>query len=149
MDMLSVLLHEYGHALGLEHSADARDFMATTLTPGVRRLPSADELTLMSQLVAQLKTDSSDVQVADNAPAQPDAPSSPLPGLPFTGLGLFALGRLRSDRYGLQTLFAPNGSVLASVPQYEVAANATLTNGGLNAAQGWASEGSTAGSRSV
>jgi predicted Zn-dependent protease len=31
MDMLSVLLHEYGHALGLEHSADAHDFMGTTL----------------------------------------------------------------------------------------------------------------------
>ncbi len=39
MDMLSVLLHEYGHALGLEHSADSRDFMATTLQPGERRLP--------------------------------------------------------------------------------------------------------------
>jgi hypothetical protein len=59
MDMLSVLLHEYGHALGLEHSADARSFMATTLQPGERRLPSAEELALMSQLVAQLKADSS------------------------------------------------------------------------------------------
>jgi len=52
MDMLSVLLHEYGHALGIEHSADNHDYMATTLTPGVRRLPSAEELTLMQQLVA-------------------------------------------------------------------------------------------------
>ena len=33
MDMVSVLLHEYGHALGLEHSADAGDFMAATLLP--------------------------------------------------------------------------------------------------------------------
>jgi len=31
MDLLSVLLHEHGHALGLEHSADAHDFMGTTL----------------------------------------------------------------------------------------------------------------------
>jgi hypothetical protein len=28
MDLLSVLLHEYGHALGFRHSADSRDFMA-------------------------------------------------------------------------------------------------------------------------
>ncbi|MBK7052952.1 MAG: tandem-95 repeat protein [Rhodoferax sp.] len=151
MDMLSVLLHEYGHALGLVHSADGRDFMATTLQPGERRLPSSEELTLMSQLVAQLKADSS---ATPTDPANPDAPSSPtapLPGLPFAGLGLFALGRLRSDRYGIQTLFAPNGSVLAAVPQYEVAANTTLTNGqfntsngSLNSAQGWATEGSVA-----
>lgn len=30
MDMLSVLLHEYGHTLSLDHSADSSDFMATT-----------------------------------------------------------------------------------------------------------------------
>ena len=54
MDLLSVLLHEYGHALGLEHSADARNFMAATLQPGERRLPSEGELQLMAQLTAQL-----------------------------------------------------------------------------------------------
>ena len=55
MDMLSVLLHEYGHALGINHSADPNDFMGTTLTAGVRRLPSAEEMALMQQLVGQVK----------------------------------------------------------------------------------------------
>lgn len=55
IDMLTVLLHEYGHALGLEHTADSHDLMATTLQPGVRRLPSAEELDLMAQLVAVAK----------------------------------------------------------------------------------------------
>jgi hypothetical protein len=34
MDMLSVLLHEYGHTLGLEHSADSHSYLAATLQPG-------------------------------------------------------------------------------------------------------------------
>ena len=46
MDMLSVLLHEYGHALGIDHSSDSHDYMATTLTPGMRRLPSSDDMQL-------------------------------------------------------------------------------------------------------
>jgi hypothetical protein len=52
MDMLSVLLHEYGHALGIDHSADSHDYMGTTLTAGARRLPSAEELALMQQLTS-------------------------------------------------------------------------------------------------
>lgn len=43
MDMLIVLLHEYGHTLGLDHSADTHDFMATTLQPGVRRTLTVDQ----------------------------------------------------------------------------------------------------------
>jgi Matrixin len=46
MDMLSVLLHEYGHALGLEHSAEAGDFMNASLQPGMRKLPTAEQLAL-------------------------------------------------------------------------------------------------------
>ena len=50
MDMLSVLLHEYGHALGLDHSVNPNDFMAPNLQPGERRLPSSAELAQLSQL---------------------------------------------------------------------------------------------------
>jgi hypothetical protein len=76
MDLLSVLLHEYGHALGLDHSPYSGDFMAATLKPGERRLPSAEELQLMSELVAQLKAGHS----GDQAPTTPSplVPSVPL-----------------------------------------------------------------------
>ena len=56
MDLLSVLLHEYGHALGFEHSSDPHDFMGTSLTAGVRRLPTADEMQLMANLIGEIRT---------------------------------------------------------------------------------------------
>lgn len=91
MDRLSVLLHEYGHALGIEHSGDDGDFMAASLQPGERRLPSSDELSLMARLVAALK----------QTPGDPNNPSDPgTPGLPMSSLGLLALGRLRRADYG-------------------------------------------------
>ncbi|NOT98045.1 MAG: matrixin family metalloprotease, partial [Sideroxydans sp.] len=54
MDMLSVLLHEYGHALGIDHNTDAHDYMGATLTAGIRRLPTTDEMALTQQLIASL-----------------------------------------------------------------------------------------------
>ncbi|MBK7685753.1 MAG: matrixin family metalloprotease [Rhodocyclaceae bacterium] len=132
MDMLSVLLHEYGHALGFEHSTNAQDFMATTLTPGVRRLPSAEELALMSQLVAEIKTDMAAVSNT------PDTPQSPFPTLPLDSiLGLALFGRLRGTRYGGVTTAIDSASLI----QYDIAANPTFTNSQLQSATGWATTG--------
>jgi hypothetical protein len=122
MDMLTVLLHEYGHALGINHSADPNDYMGTTLTAGVRRLPSAEEMVLMQGLVAQAKlmastTDSTPTLTlplqggGNNAPAFPTLPL----GTSFIGF----LGLLRSSRYGGVSI-APDGSTL--VTQYGWAA---------------------------
>jgi hypothetical protein len=100
MDMLSVLLHEYGHALGIEHSADSNDYMAPTLTPGVRRLPTTDELALMQQLVGQVKADATSLTPTPLPGGEgPNGPGQ-LPLMPLGGLGLAFLGRLRSTRYG-------------------------------------------------
>jgi hypothetical protein len=44
MDLLSVVSHELGHVLGLEDCPDLKDVMGETLTPGVRRLPTAGDL---------------------------------------------------------------------------------------------------------
>ena len=42
IDLLGVMIHELGHVLGLEHSDDAGDEMAATVTTGLRRLPDLD-----------------------------------------------------------------------------------------------------------
>lgn len=74
MDRLTVLLHEYGHALGLDHSADAHDFMAATLQPGVRRTLSVEEQMALMALAG--------VFVTPDSPSAPYAPFAPM-GLPL------------------------------------------------------------------
>ncbi len=106
MDMLSVLLHEYGHALGLEHSGEAGDFMNASLQPGMRKLPTVDELALMGRLVAQLKAEQgADSLAADGAtdttthataetpePFNPFGPNSPLQALSLLPIGFIRRG---------------------------------------------------------
>jgi len=138
MDMLSVLLHEYGHALGIEHSADHSSYMATTLTPGVRRLPSSEELSLMAKLVGELKQELI-TSTASSAPGTntPDGPA-PFPWLPLDStLGLAFLGRLRSRLSDASA----TGATTHAEPHFEVAANATLTNGGFGDSSGWSTQG--------
>ncbi|MBI5429000.1 MAG: matrixin family metalloprotease [Nitrosomonadales bacterium] len=145
MDMLSVLLHEYGHALGIDHSTDGHDYMATTLTPGVRRMPSAEEMALMQQLVAQAKGE----MVATFSPSPSPASGRGWPagsgeggGLPLpiplgAGFGVAFIGRMRRSSYGgtsIDVVGAP------TITQYAVAANATFAN--LATPAGWNTQGS-------
>ena len=139
MDMLSVLLHEYGHALGINHSADPNDFMGTTLTAGVRRLPSAEEMALMQQLVGQAKAVLAESTPSLTLPLQGGGDAPGFPTIPLGTSFIGFLGLLRSSRYGGVSI-APDASTL--VTQYDWAANATLTNGSLNAANGWSTQGS-------
>jgi hypothetical protein len=149
MDMLSVLLHEYGHALGIDHSADAHDYMGTTLTAGVRRLPSAEEFALMQQLVGEVKAEmaSTPSLSSESSLALPQGEREPsqLPLLPLGGFGLAFLGRLRGTRYGSLNVEADLSTL---VTRFAVTANEKLTNGNFSVASGmpvdngWATQGS-------
>lgn len=130
MDLLSVLLHEYGHVLGIEHSADQHNYMATTLQPGVRRLPSADEMALMAQLVGQLKDETPlSMRSTEDSAGEGGTPPSPIPVPLGAGIGLAFLGRMRSG-HGSTTNGASGSSVnkVTGTTAYEVAAHTTLTN---------------------
>jgi Matrixin len=149
MDLLSVLLHEYGHALGLAHSANPRDFMAASLQPGIRRLPTQAELQLMSELVAKLKVGMSaglghavataadtSMDATTGAPSNAPANTPIAPTNPLTALGLLPLGFIRrqsrssanDSAIGNGTNTSANAGQLANV-DYLSAANATLING--------------------
>ncbi|MCE4555368.1 matrixin family metalloprotease [Roseateles cellulosilyticus] len=132
MDLLSVLLHEYGHMLGLEHSGDSSDFMAATLQPGERRLPTEAELAWMAQRIAELKA-ASDSESGGNNPPSPNSPNQP--GLPLSGRtasGSRAARRSVSD-----------GSAAS---QFATGVNASMLNGsfgqsGTPSGAGWTTQG--------
>jgi hypothetical protein len=52
MDMLSVLLHEYGQVLGLDHSTVTGDALSAVLQPGVRKLWSETDLAKLNLATA-------------------------------------------------------------------------------------------------
>jgi len=122
MDLFSVLMHEYGHAAGLEHSSDSHDLMASTLLPGVRRLPTAQELTTLSALLG-----------GDIAPSSPDAPVTP-PGSPW--LMSYALFGFLRNR---QQVSAQSSD---GITQFDTVANPVLMNTALNDAANWSVTGS-------
>jgi Bacterial cadherin-like domain/Matrixin len=147
MDMLSVLLHEYGHALGLEHSAEAGHFMNASLQPGMRKMPTAEQLAQMSQLVAQLKDGQGDAltpalsheereQLHDHdhdhlahTEHDHDQPGSPhSPNSPLSMLGLLPLGFVRRNGSSPTTSNA-GSAVSVRTHDYMTAVNPTLVNG--------------------
>jgi hypothetical protein len=73
MDLLSVLWHELGHAYGLDHTADSHGLMASTLPPGVRHLPNAEEWALLSPMPGLTE----DVASVPASPDTPDATPAP------------------------------------------------------------------------
>lgn len=120
MDMLTVLLHEYGHTLGLDHSAEAHDFMAATLQPGVRRTLSVDQQLELMRLAG--------IFVTPESPSQPYGPTDPGAPLPFTRVVATRSARRAA---GLDSL----------VPQFDTAANPKLTNSEFTNGDGWSTTG--------
>lgn len=88
MDLLSVLLHEYGHALGLDHSTAATDAMAATLKVGERRLWTEAELAQVTSRYNQLLNEQTgSTQVASTAPTKGQSPHTPFdPSLPSSSV---------------------------------------------------------------
>ena len=120
MDMLTVLLHEYGHALGLDHTADAHDFMAATLQPGVRRTFTVDEQLELMRLAG--------IFVTPDSPSEPYAPPTPAHRFPSPASSPYRSAR-RAAGFDSQ------------VPQFDTAANPKLTNSDFASADGWSTTG--------
>jgi VCBS repeat-containing protein len=110
-DLLTVVLHEYGHALGLSDIADsANDIMSTTLQPGVRRLPAGLSLQTLQSLIA-------------------------------TKLALAAGSSANSGSVIVVTAPTAFSQSTQSATRFDTAANPTLTNGDFTSTAAWATTG--------
>lgn len=123
MDMLSVFLHEYGHVLGIEHSADSHDYMATTLEPGVRRVLSVDQQLQLMALTGYFPV--------PDSPSQPYGPHDPGSPLPFT--------RTSASRFGRQRPSFGQGKT-----EFDTVANPKLESPDFTDGPAWATQGDVA-----
>jgi hypothetical protein len=89
MDLLSVVTHEFGHVLGLGDTPDNQDVMGEALAPGVRRLPTANDLGGGPASVVATNDDSA----TGGAPA-------PTPVSPPAATGTATVVELPSGRHG-------------------------------------------------
>jgi hypothetical protein len=98
---------------------------------------AADEMALMQHLIAQAKSGLIAQQTATNTDLPSNVPT-PFPTLPLGGMGVAFAGLLQRNRYGGLNAVLNN----STMTQYDVAANATFTNGNLSSGNGWATQGS-------
>ena len=132
MDMLSVLMHEYGHALGLDHSTDANDVMAALLQPGVRKLWSESDLAKLNEVIA------SNSPEQDPAPVDRNSDGLPVGGQTRSNTQA-GRGRLRSGLgIGADDIASDQNS---SDAQALRAINAALENGDFQTTQSWDTNG--------
>ncbi len=157
MDLLTVLLHEYGHALGLDHSADTHDFMAEELQPGVRRTVSDADMALLWSLLSEPVLADGSIDASTGAVtgmgdgSDPSAPFAPLSSLGMSFFFGFARRRVTaSDAQGIVlppiTGGDPNAITVTpqvtvnSTPQQELATHTGIYNGNFAQADSTASQ---------
>jgi hypothetical protein len=117
LDLLTAVVHEIGHELGLAHSADADDVMADTLVDGERRLPDAADVA---------PADAGQVAAAPAATA-PQGFGSLLSDAIHAGFGSIMSGPGGADNF----VFAKSEAV-ASAPLTHLADHGFLSGDGFN-----------------
>lgn len=130
MDMLTVLQHEYLHTAGFDHSAEPGNIMVATLQPGVRRTLTPEQQLALMRLAGYFPVPGSD-------PSTPWAPRDPGAPLPYSR---GSTARTPARRRVVDTLgLGLNGK--QAVPQFDTAANPTLTNPAFTGNTGWSTTG--------